>query len=63
MKRRELFNSREEALDYFSSKTLFKEVTKTTIEDYVQFVNYWIAMEEECFELVLEGIKEFQSEN
>jgi len=33
------------------------------IEDYDQFVNYWIAMEEECFELVLEGIKEFQSEN
>tara|TARA_B100002052_G_scaffold298112_2_gene330600 strand:+ start:584 stop:1210 length:627 start_codon:yes stop_codon:yes gene_type:complete len=33
------------------------------IEDYDQFVNYWIAMEEECFELVLEGIKEFQSDN
>ena len=37
MKRRESFKSREEALDYFSSKTLFKEFTKTTIEDYVQF--------------------------
>ena len=36
MKRRESFNSREEALDYFSSKTLFKEVPKTTIEHYVQ---------------------------
>ena len=33
------------------------------IEDYDQFVNYWTVMEEECFELVLEGIKEFQSEN
>jgi len=33
------------------------------IEDYDQFVNLWIAMEEECFELVLEGFKEFQSEN
>ena len=33
------------------------------IEDYDQFVNYWIAMEEECYEKVLEGIKEFQSDN
>mgnify|MGYP006086878663 FL=1 len=33
------------------------------IEDYDQFVNFWTAMEEECFELVLEGLKEFQSEN
>ena len=36
IKRRESFNSREEALDYFSSKTLFKEIPKTTIEHYVQ---------------------------
>ena len=41
----------------------FDSLLHKDIEDYEQFVNYWIAMEEECFELVLEGIKEFQSDN
>ena len=37
MKRRELFDSREEALGYFSSKSLFKNVPKATIELYVKY--------------------------
>ena len=37
MKRRELFDSKEEALGYFSSKSLFKNVPKTTIELYVEY--------------------------
>ena len=36
MKRRELFDSREEALVYFSSKSFFKNIPKATIELYVE---------------------------
>ena len=36
MKRRETFSSREEAMDYFSSKALFRDVPKSTIELYVK---------------------------
>ena len=35
MKRRDSFKSREEALEYFSTKGLFKEIPKSTIELYV----------------------------
>ena len=49
--------------DHIKVPMEFDSSLNKDIEDYVQFVNYWIAMEEECFELVLEGIKEFQSEN
>ena len=35
MKRRDSFKSREEALAYFSTKGLFKEIPKSTIELYV----------------------------
>ena len=37
MKRRESFKSREEAMEYFSSKALFRDVTKSTIELYVKY--------------------------
>tara|TARA_B100000579_G_C22836358_1_gene859026 strand:- start:1483 stop:2256 length:774 start_codon:yes stop_codon:yes gene_type:complete len=37
MKRRESFNSREEAIKYFSSKPLFREVPQSTIELYVNY--------------------------
>ena len=36
MKRREVFNSREEAIDYFENKTLFKNISKRTIELYAE---------------------------
>ena len=35
MKRRETFSSSEEAVDYFASKGLFREIPKSTIELYV----------------------------
>ena len=35
MKRREVFSSPEEALEYFASKGLFKDIPKSTIELYV----------------------------
>ena len=35
MKRKESFTSRKEALEYFSTKGLFKEIPKSTIELYV----------------------------
>ena len=35
MKRRDSFKSREEALEFFSTKGLFKEIPKSTIELYV----------------------------
>ena len=35
MKRRDSFKSREEALEYFSTKGLFKEIPRSTIELYV----------------------------
>ena len=35
MKRRDSFKSREEALEYFSNKGLFKEIPRSTIELYV----------------------------
>ena len=37
MKRRESFNSREEAMEYFSSKALFRDVPQSTIELYVKY--------------------------
>tara|TARA_B100001123_G_scaffold219655_1_gene247874 strand:+ start:1824 stop:2597 length:774 start_codon:yes stop_codon:yes gene_type:complete len=37
MKRRESFSSREEAMEYFSSKALFKDVPQSTIELYVKY--------------------------
>ena len=37
MKRRESFKSREEAIEYFSSKVLFKDVPQSTIELYVNY--------------------------
>ena len=37
MKRRESFKSREEAMDYFSSKALFRDVPQSTIELYVKY--------------------------
>ena len=37
MKRREVFDSKEEALEYFASKSLFKNVPKTTLEIYVAY--------------------------
>ena len=37
MKRRESFCSREEAMEYFSSKALFRDVPKSTIELYVKY--------------------------
>ncbi len=37
MKRRESFNSREEAMAYFSSKALFRDVPQSTIELYVKY--------------------------
>ena len=49
--------------DHIKVPIEFDSLLHKDIEDYEQFVNYWIAMEEECFELVLEGIKEFQSDN
>jgi len=49
--------------DHIKVPIEFDLLLRKDIEDYEQFVNYWIAMEEECFELVLEGIKEFQSDN
>ena len=36
MKRRESFKSREEAMEYFSSKVLFRDVPQSTIELYVK---------------------------
>ena len=36
MKRRESFKSREEAMEYFSSKALFRDVPQSTIELYVK---------------------------
>ena len=35
MKRRETFSSSEEAVDYFASKGLFREIPRSTIELYV----------------------------
>ena len=35
MKRRENFSSSEEAVDYFASKGLFREIPRSTIELYV----------------------------
>ena len=35
MKRRETFSSNEEAVDYFASKSLFREIPRSTIELYV----------------------------
>ena len=35
MKRRETFSSNEEAVDFFASKGLFREIPKSTIELYV----------------------------
>ena len=37
MKRRESFKSREEAMEYFSSKSLFRDVPQSTIELYVKY--------------------------
>ena len=37
MKRRESFKSREEAVEYFSSKALFRDVPQSAIELYVDF--------------------------
>jgi len=37
MKRRESFKSREEAMEYFSSKALFRDVPQSTIELYVKY--------------------------
>ena len=37
MKRREAYKSREEAMDYFSSKALFRDVPQSTIELYVEY--------------------------
>ena len=37
MKRRESFKSRDEALEYFSSKALFRDVTQSAIELYVKY--------------------------
>ena len=37
MKRRESFKSREEAMEYFSSKSLFRDVPLSTIELYVKY--------------------------
>ena len=37
MKRRESFNSREEAMEYFSSKALFREVPQSTLKLYVKY--------------------------
>ena len=37
MKRKESFNSREEAMEYFSSKVLFRDVPQSTIELYVEY--------------------------
>ena len=37
MKRRETFKSREEAMEYFSTKALFRDVPMSTIELYVKY--------------------------
>ena len=37
IKRRESFESREDAMEYFSSKALFKDVSQSTIELYVKY--------------------------
>ena len=37
MKRRESFKSREEAMEYFSSKALFRDVPQSNIELYVKY--------------------------
>ena len=37
MKRRETFSSREEAMEYFSSKGLFRDIPQSTIELYVKY--------------------------
>ena len=37
MKRKESFKSREEAMEYFSSKVLFRDVPQSTIELYVKY--------------------------
>ena len=37
MKRKESFKSREEAMEYFSSKVLFRDVPQSTIELYVEY--------------------------
>ena len=37
MKRKESFKSRKEAMEYFSSKALFKDVPRSTIELYVKY--------------------------
>ena len=37
MKRREIFDTREEALEYFSNRKLFKEIPRSTIELYVKY--------------------------
>ena len=37
MKRKESFNSREEAMEYFSSKALFRDVPQSAIELYVEY--------------------------
>ena len=37
MKRRESFKSRDDAIEYFSSKALFKDIPQSTIELYVNY--------------------------
>ena len=37
MKRRDSFKSREDAIEYFSSKALFKDIPQSTIELYVNY--------------------------
>jgi len=37
MKRRETFKSREDAMEYFSSKALFRDIPQSTIELYVNY--------------------------
>ena len=37
MKRKDSFKSREEAMEYFSSKLLFRDVSKSTIELYAKY--------------------------
>ena len=37
MKRREIFDTREEALEYFSNRKLFREIPRSTIKLYVKY--------------------------